>query len=252
MPGKKIICRIDDIGASSKLYNQHGKVLFFRKGIPFFFFPLANIGGFKRIFPFREWGPYEEVTAEEWRIFLRIFKEYGISPVISITAAWVDKDCRQTPFPEKFPEQAAILKEASDRGEVIIANHGLTHCVVGRHLPSFWRSNRKYHREFFDSVPFATQREHIETAQRILEDYFQKTVDIFVPPGNVWCKKTYEALVGTHIKIVFCLRYMQDSNEPMDGIEFISDADCSLVMHDRELKLHGEEWLRAKLNKLRV
>lgn len=236
--------RFDDIGASSKLYNQHGQKLFSYKGIPFLYFPLANFWFFKRIFPFAKAGPYQEITADEWRKFIEVFKKESIRPLIAITAAWVNEKNELIPFPSQFPEEAEILRRAQKDGTIAIANHGLTHCVVGKHLPKFFSSNREFHREFWPYIDERIHTEHILQSQKILEDYFQTTIDTFVPPGNIWSIKTYRALQQTNIKKVLCDRYMLDSQEPMQGIEFLEDAKHSLVFHDRDLKLYGSQWLK--------
>ncbi len=239
--------RIDDIGASTKHFNQHGRkrVKLFGK-IPFYF-PFANIGFFKRIEPFRGWAVYDEVTLSEWQDILGVFKEYGIVPIIAVTAAWVERDSTLVPFPEKFPDEASFLKAAAQRGEIIVANHGLTHCVVGKHRPRFWTSNRKYWREFLPQLPEQLHREHIVRSQEILESFFEKPIEILVPPGNMWSVKTYRALAGTNIKKIMCNRYMIDSQEEMSGVTFIPDTKDMTVFHDRELKLYGMKWLREKI-----
>lgn len=239
--------RIDDIGASTKHFNQYGKKTFRFRGFPYFYFPFANLGFFKRIPPFRGWAVYDELTAGEWQDFFVLFREFGVKPIIAITATWVEKDGTLTPFPEKFPEEAAALKQAAKEGLVTIASHGLTHCVVGKHLPQFAAPNRQFHREFWDWVPADVQREHILRSQEILETYFEMPIEILVPPGNVWCKSTYEALKGTNIKTVLCNRYMRDSTEPMEGITFIDDRQGYWNIHDRELKRYGKKWLLKQL-----
>lgn len=244
--------RIDDVGASTKYYNQHGKKVFKWRGLPIFYYPLANVWFFKRAWPFKQWAPYEEITKEEWLSFLEIFASYNIAPIISITAAWVDKSSVLAPFPEKFPGQAGVLKEALQRDRIVVANHGLTHCVVGEHLPRFWRSNRKEHREFWPHLPQEVHTEHILRSQEILEGFFERPITLFVPPGNVWSQKTYQALLKTNIKKVISGRYMMDSNQPMQGIEFVSDRQGFFNFHDRELKLHGKEWLLLKMKDLAV
>lgn len=246
-PDNKLILRFDDIGASSKIYNQHGKKLFRVKNIPLFYFPLADFLFFKRIWPFAKAGPYNELTASEWQGFLQIFKEENVRPLIAITAAWVDEKNRLIPFPSKFPEEADMLKHALEEGVIEIANHGLTHCVVGKHLPKLFSSNREYHREFWPYLDQKVHTEHILQSQKILEDYFQKKIDTFVPPGNIWSIKTYRAIRQTNIKNVLCSRYMIDSLEPMEGIEFLEDRTHSLVFHDRDLKLYGSEWLKKTI-----
>lgn len=226
---------IDDIGASSKHFNQHAS------------FSFANFWFLKRIWLFKRWAKYEELTSEEWIRFLEIFDKYKIIPIISITACWVEKDSSLVPFPEKFPEEAQILKDAFLNNKIVIANHGLTHCVVGKHLPKFWGSNREFHREFWSWLPQKIHQEHILKSQEILENFFGKRIEIFVPPGNVWSFKTHKALKKTNIKKVICSRYLLDSNEPMDYIEYIDDSKGFFNFHDRELKLYGEQWLLSKI-----
>ena len=243
----KLILRFDDIGASSKIYNQHGEKLFRVRNIPLFYFPLANFLFFKRIWPFAKAGPYDELTTSEWKNFLQIFKEENIRPLIAITAAWVDEKSRLIPFPSKFPEEAGILKHALEEGMIEIANHGLTHCVVNKHLPKLFSSNRKFHREFWPYLDQSIHTEHILQSQKILEDYFQTKIDTFVPPGNIWSIKTYRALQQTNIKNVLCNKYMLDSLEPMEKIKFMKDQDHCLVFHDLDLKLHGPGWLRKTI-----
>ena len=53
-----------------------------------------------------------------------------------------DEKNNLVPFPEKFPEEAEAIKKGLDKGVIDIALHGLTHCVVGKHLPRFFSSNR--------------------------------------------------------------------------------------------------------------
>ncbi|MDO8524135.1 MAG: DUF2334 domain-containing protein [bacterium] len=221
---QKVIFRIDDIGASTKQFEQYGR------------FIIGNFWFLKTIWPFKKWGPYKELTAKEWTEFLKIFEQKNIKPIIAVTACWVEKNSELTPFPQKFPEEANILKQAFLNGKVEIANHGLTHCVVGKHLPKFCGSNRKYHREFWPDLNQSTHNEHIMKSQEILENYFQKPITIFVPPGNVWSYKTYLALAKTNIKKVMSGRYMADSKEPMHLIEFVGDQKSFFICHDRDLK----------------
>lgn len=238
---KDIIYRIDDIGASTKYYNQHGKT--------FGFFPFANFWFLKRIWPFRGWAKYDELTVEEWVVILDNFEKNKIVPIIAVTATWVNHDSTQIPFPKKFPDEAEILKKAYLNNKVIIANHGLTHCVVGKHLPLFWGSNRHYHREFLPELDQKLHTEHILKSQEILEGFFGKPVSIFVPPGNIWSYKTYLALKGTNIKTVMCSKHMADSDQKIENISFVVDKDNSVAFHDRELKLYGIEWLENLINK---
>lgn len=205
--------RIDDIGASSKQFNKH-------------------------------WGPYPELTAQQWPGLLDIFARHNIQPIIAITASWVDKHSQLTPFPQKFSHQARILKQAWQNNLITVANHGLTHCVIGQHLPRLWSDNRSYHREFWPNLPQAIHTKHVLDSQRILEQYFEQPVTKFVPPGNVWSIKTYQALTQTNIKQVICNRYMLDAPQhQMNTIQFIDDRHGYFVCHDRDIILGGPEWL---------
>ncbi|MDD5433718.1 MAG: polysaccharide deacetylase family protein [Candidatus Pacebacteria bacterium] len=217
------IFRIDDVGASTKQFEQYGK------------WKIGNFWFLKRSWPFKKWGPYKELTANEWENVFEVFEKNNIKSMVAITASWVEKDSSLTPFPQKFPEQAAILKKALQEGKVEIANHGLTHCIVGKHLPRFWGSNRKFHREFWPDLPQAVHTEHILKSQEILESYFERPITIFVPPGNVWSYKTYLALRKTNIKKVISSRYMIDSNEKMQDIEFIDDKNGFFCLHDQDI-----------------
>jgi len=227
--------RIDDIGASTKQFEQYS------------YYKWANFWFFKKLPYLKAWGPYQELTQKEWENILNIFNQNDIKPIIAITATWVEKDSSLTPFPKKFPEAATILKEALQKNKIIIANHGLTHCIVGKHLPLFRHSNRYFHREFWPDLPQEIHTTHIIESQKILENYFEKPITTFVPPGNVWSIKTYQAIKNTSIKKVISGKYMLDSKEKMDGIEFINDYQKKFSFHDRELKLFGPKWLNQKI-----
>lgn len=232
--------RIDDVGASTKQFEQYGT---------FRLRPFSNFGFLKRLPPFRMWGPYEELTGNEWREFLQIFREHHIVPLVAITACWVDEQARLIPFPEKFPDEAAVLKQAANRGEIQIANHGLTHCVVGKHLPRPFSSNRVFHREFLPTLEQKVHTQHIQDSQRILETYFGRTIDTLVPPGNLWSIKTYRALEGTNLKKIFCARPMADAQVQMQGVEYLDDNHGVVRFHDRELRLYGTPWLEETIAK---
>ena len=240
--------RIDDIGASTKHYNQHGKkqIKLGSFSVPV---PFANVGKIKTIEPFRGWAPYDELTVPEWEQALTVFQKYGIKPVVAVTACWVSEDSKLIPFPEKFPDEAKFLKTCSDKGLIVIANHGLTHCVVGRHLPRFWSSNRNFHREFWPWLDSAVHEEHVKKSQEILENYFEKPVTIFVPPGNIWSEKTYHAFKNTNIDTVISANYMSDSTVQMDGVQFTDDRTGWINIHDRDIKLYGSDWLEKLIKK---
>src|SRR5258706_16350200 len=62
---KNIIFRIDDIGASTKHFNQHGQKWFKLFGKKMLYFTFSNFWFFKRIKPFKKWGKYDELTILE-------------------------------------------------------------------------------------------------------------------------------------------------------------------------------------------
>lgn len=247
-----ITFRVDDIGSCSKHFNQYGTKTLAYKGRTCFYFPLANVGFFKRTWPFKGWARYDELVADEWCRILKVFRSHRIRPLIAITACWVDELSRLIPFPEKFPEPARVLKVAFEREEIAVANHGLTHCVVGKHLPRFWTSNQTYHREFWPWLDESVHREHVFCSQSILEGYFGREVTAFVPPGNLWSVKTYRALMETNIRKVIARRHVCDGEVREDRVEFVNDRKGFCCMHDRELKLYGVRWLEARIQETRV
>lgn len=239
--------RIDDIGASAKYYNRHIK---FRVSILGHDIPLPgilNIGPLRTSRLLGGWAVYDELEPREWDELLNVFEEYSEVPIVSVTACWIDERSVLTPFPKKFPGEAQWLKQRLKEGKVLIANHGLTHCVPGRHMPGLFGSNQTYWREFHSFMDDDYHREHIKRSQEILENFFDEQITLFVPPGNIWCRATYRALAGTNIKKVISSRYMSDSDERMEGIEFISDREGMINIHDRELKLYGSGWLAERL-----
>lgn len=230
---KVLALRIDDIGASSKQFEVYSKR----------FRGLGNIFFFKYLPWFRTWGPYREMTADEWEQVFDILQEFNAKLTVSITACWVERDCALTPLHEKFKKQAEALKKGLEAGLIEIANHGLTHCVVGRHLPRLVLSNRKYHREFWDWLPEELHFQHIEQSQKILQDYFQTKITTFVPPGNVYSKATITAAKQFGIKLINC--YTENKTE--EGIRILGDKQVA-AFHDRELVLEGVGWLRKLLS----
>lgn len=243
-----MLIRIDDIGTSAKEFEQHGQKWFKIFGKKALYFPFANFWFFKRTYPFKRWGKYKELTVEEWGKFLEVFEKNKIVPVVAITACWVDENSNLIPFPEKFKEEAKFLKNAFHEGKIIIANHGLTHCEVGNHLPKFWGSNRRFWREFTDSLSEFEHKLKIIKSQEILENFFEKQIEIFVPPGNVWSVKTYRSLFGTSIKTVMTANPPSSGQITKDGPSIIYDKDNVFAFHDRELKLFGQAWLEDKIN----
>lgn len=229
-----ICLRIDDIGASSKRFEIYSKRW---RG-------LGNTLFLKYLPGFRAWGPYREMTADDWEAVYRILRHRGAKLTVAVTGAWVERDATLVPFPEKFPEEAAKLKEGLQAGLLEIANHGLTHCVLQdfRFRPKAFGSNRKDHREFWEWLPEATHLDHLRRSQDILQGYFQDTVTTLVPPGNVFCDATLRAASRVGIERVNC----NTPGRAYPGLEIIGN-DRVFAFHDRELVLFGARWLEEKL-----
>lgn len=224
--------RMDDIGASSKQYEVYSTRL---RG-------LGNILFIKRLPWFKAWGTYSEMTPDQWSRVFDILRKFDAKLTVAVTAAWVEEDGSLTPFPEKFSAQAERLKQALEEGLVEIANHGLTHCVVGQHMPRPFSSNRTFHREFWDWLDDEVHFRHIERSQKILQDYFQTSITTLVPPGNVYTDATIHAAKKFGINRINCHNPRIRDND----IRILSDEHV-LAFHDRELVLEGVQWLRRKL-----
>lgn len=239
-----VILRIDDIGASSKLYEQYGRSPIHFGGhrlpIPY----ILNWGAIKRSSLFKTWGPYREMISDEWEEVFSILSKYNAKMTVCITACWVEADNTLVPFPEKFPDQAAILKQAANQGLIEIGNHGLTHCVVGQHLPQTWKSNRSLHREFWDWLPAEIITQHIKQSQEILTSYFGNVVT-FTPPGNQWTEYTEEVAYKEGLRFLSA-RFPQNRPHHLKW----ADQHPVYAFHDRELVLEGTEWLEKLLQKI--
>lgn len=229
--------RIDDVGASTKCYEVYSD-WHWRKG------PLRLKGNWlllKYLPPFKKWGPYREMTAQVWYKIYDLLERYDAKLTVAVTAAWAESDQKLIPFPMRFPEEAAVLKEGLEQQLIEIANHGLTHCVLKNNAfkPKWFSSNRCYHREFWDWVPIEIQEEHIRRSQDILQNWFDTEIVTFVPPGNVFNDATLEIAQRYGLRYVSC-------NTPLrihDQIVIIGDEQV-LPFHDRDVVLGGVEWLR--------
>ncbi|MBN1788095.1 MAG: polysaccharide deacetylase family protein [Sedimentisphaerales bacterium] len=226
----KLALRIDDIGASSKRFEVYSKV------------PGGNILFLKCLPAFKAWGPYEELSAGQWEGIFSILRRFGAKLTVSVTAGWVEKDGQLIPFIQKFPSQAEAIKKALDEGLVEIANHGLTHCVIGRHLPRLFSSNRTFHREFWSWLEEDVHYEHIERAQNILQDYFQVKVTTLVPPGNVFCDATVKAAEKFGINLINCYT----ETKTIGSVRIVGEENV-FAFHDRELIIDGIGWLEGRL-----
>lgn len=237
---KRIIFRMDDVGASSKKWEVYGKCSLnfgrFKVNIPF----IANFLFLKYLSIFKGWGPYQELSEKQWVEILNILKKHQATMTVGITAGWVEKNGVITPFPEKYPKQAKIIKNGLHSGLLEVANHGLTHCVVGKHLPKFFLSNRKYHREFWDWVPSEEHRKHLETSQKILEDFFEVKIETFIPPGNVWTENSEKFAFKNGIRYISSSERVAPHGKISNEIKYISKD--VFAFHDREISLYGIRW----------
>jgi len=224
---------MDDIGASTKRYEVYSKK------------PYGNLLFLKYLPYFSAWGIYSEISAGKWLQIFDILEKYNAKITLGVTASWVEKNGSLTPFPEKFPEQSSLIKQAVEKGLVEVANHGLTHCVVGKHLPILNKSNRKYHREFWDWIPYETQFEHLKESQKIFKDWLGHSPRVLIPPGNVFSSSTYEACSQVGIELINS--YFPP---PKDlGEVSVVNPDSVIDFHDREIQKYGVCWLEKLLAK---
>lgn len=242
MRGEEIALRLDDVGAASKRYEVYGLV---RLGS----WTSLRLGSFlflKYLPPFKQWGPYRELTAAEWEQILAALVEARARLTVAVTAGWVESDGRVTPFPRRFPDQARVIREGMGAGLLEIANHGYTHCVLEDRLfrARLFTSNRTYHREFHDWLPERVHKEHLRRSQDILQGFLGAPVETLVPPGNVLSPKTVVAAAEVGIRYISCLN--AGHWPPADGVTFVDETRVT-AFHDRELVLGGLGVLRALL-----
>ena len=235
--------RIDDIGASTKKYLIYGKNSFkignkYRRIAPAF---ISNFLFIKNLPFISGWGSYKEMDAKNWIELLSILKKNKVVLNAAITACWVEKDGSLIRFDKKFPESCEVIKQGIKDNLIYILNHGLTHCIPGKHLPLLFKSNQKFHREFNDFLTLEDQTYHLESSQNIFNDIFGEYPDIFVPPGNVYNENTLKALNKVGLKYIQCHRNItNEPTQPTDqilnfyGIKHINN-DKVLVIHDRDL-----------------
>ena len=247
-----IALRLDDVGASTKKHEVYSKYVWKLKikgqtlkikGRKL----KVHIGNwlFLKYLPaFKAWGPYREMTGQEWYAVYDLLEHFQAKLTVAITAAWAKSEEELIPFPYRFPEEAAALKEGLQQGLLEIANHGLTHCVLKNNAfkPRWFSGNRQYHREFWDWIPPEVHEKHIRQSQDILQAYFQTDIVTFVLPGNVFTDDTLDYAWKYGLRYVSCKTLPRMYKQ----ITIISDERL-IPFHDREIVLNGVEWLRQLL-----
>ena len=229
-----IALRMDDVGASSKKFNVYSK------------YPFCNTLFLKYLPPFRAWAPYNELSEEKWLDILNLLSKFNAKLTIGVTACYVNKDSSLIPFYEKFPGQAKIILSGVQNELIEVANHGLSHCIIGKHLPNMFSSNRKNHREFWDFMPREWHFDHIKTSQKILKDWIGYQVSTFIPPGNVYSIDTIDAADEFGI-----MRINSSKIIPSQTKVNIINEDSVYPFHDREIELYGIAWLESRIKELK-
>lgn len=229
----KICLRMDDVGASTKIYEQYSK------------YPFCNLFFLKRIKKLKAWGIYQEMTLSHWEKVFDLLIEHNAILNIAITATWVEYSGKLIPFYEKFPIQAKFLKSILKTKHINILNHGLTHCITEKKQfrPKLIRSNRKYHREFYDWVPYEKQLSNLKQSKTILENYFETKIDTLVPPGNVYSDATLEIANNLGFKYINC-----NTNPNFKKNIKILDNKNVFAFHDKEIVELGLDWFGNILN----
>ncbi|MEZ4753486.1 MAG: polysaccharide deacetylase family protein [Bdellovibrionota bacterium] len=247
MSDQYIALRMDDPGACSKAFEIYGKSYArFRN----FTFPvptrISNFLCLKKNPLWTGWAPYPELTSDHWHSIFEVLTKFNAKLTVAVTACWVERDGSLTPYPKKFSGAAEVLKRGVQAGIIEIANHGLTHCVVGKHLPRLFSSNRTYHREFWDWIPEETHYSNIKIAQKILQDFFETSVITLVPPGNVFTDATIRAANEFGIQIINC-----KTDRVSDQTPQIFGNSNVYAFHDRDIVINKIGWLKAVLSNLK-
>ena len=244
MPGGTVALRLDDVGAASKRHEVYGLTR-----VPLGGWQMPFPGNFlflKYLPPIKRWGPYRELGAAEWDRLLALLESAGCRMTVGITAGWVERNGRVVPFPLKFPEAAAVIRDGARRGLLEVANHGYTHCVLAGHRfrPRAFSGNRTWHREFHDWLPADVHRDHLARAQEILGGYFGTPPVTFIPPGHVFARATLEAAAALGIRYVSCSGASRFG--AVDGITPVDEA-AVVAWHDRDVVVGGVDGFRRLL-----
>lgn len=241
--------RIDDIGASSKKFEYYGKnsIKIFGKYLPL---PelLTNFLFFKKFPLWSGWAKYDELSTDEWITIINFLKENNLTLNVALTACWVTKEGTLIKFSEKFPSQTDIIKDGINKKLIYILNHGLTHCIPGRHMPMRFKSNQKYHREFTKYLNYDNQLKHLEDSQKIIFEIFGFHPKILVPPGNKYNLDTLKSMNKLNMKYIQCNR--DESHQPSDNdlkkynIRHIDNTNV-VVLHDKDIVYHGLNYFHS-------
>jgi len=224
---RKIVFRMDDVGASTKKFEIYSNKMF------------GNFLFLKRMPYFKAWGPYDELTSDNWIDIFNFIGENNYKISLAITAAWVDEKNNLIPFYDKFPDQAKVIHDYLKKDIIEINNHGLTHCVVGKHKPRLFSSNRKYHREFWEWLPYETQYFNISKSSEIFKNWLGFSPDILVPPGNVYSIDTIKICEELNFKTINSSKTFHLKT----NIRILNN-DNVFAFHDRDISLYGSVWLK--------
>ena len=224
--------RLDDVGASTKIYEQYSRNI------------IGNIGFLKKRQFLGAWGPYHELDLNEYEYLFDKMKKNNKNLAVGITATWVDAKNNLIPFDVKFPREAEFLKNADKNGLITVVNHGLTHSVVGMHMPNLLKSNRAFHRDFVDWLPEFMHKKIINQSQEILENWLEREITILAPPGNQYSLKTVKACLNTNIKYIQSTLNLIPKNCSM---KYLSLENCK-CFHDREIKIYGKKFVDNLFN----
>ncbi len=237
-----VALRLDDVGAASKAHEVYGvtRIRIGRVAVPF----PGNLLFLKYVPPIKRWGPYPEMSPALWESVLARLAGAGARLTVGVTAGWVERDGRVSPFPAKFPDQARVLRQGLERGLLEIANHGYTHCLLqdGLYRPRLFSGNRPYHREFYDWLPERVHREHLRAAQDILGAWLGAAPETLVPPGSVLSSKTVAAAEAEGIRYISCATRPAATSD----VIFVDDARV-VAFHDRDIVRGGAGHLERLL-----
>jgi hypothetical protein len=119
-------------------------------------------------------------------------------------------------------EKVSLIRGLVDRGTIEIALHGWSHIAL---------SSIRDFAEFSDSMPVDTQRRLIRDGRCCLEDLFQRSISLFVPPWNRLGRSTIEALKAEdlcNVSAGYPSCWEPDSPLGLEAAECIRSIPCWL------------------------